>query len=138
MSRALRLVVTQSKCERLEIPNILQSYLKIHGVCAVVVFTKKIVWSTQKYQCKMSYDMSNRKRVSGSECSLFGLKADAKIVLSKILYRCDICIIGSQDSESKVRKISDQKLTWFRRFSKVTHSRKQWTEIESWKFTLVS
>ena len=54
MSRALRLVVTQSKCERLEIPNILQSYLKIHGVCAVVVFTK-IVRSAQKYHCKMSY-----------------------------------------------------------------------------------
>ena len=32
MSRALRLVVTQSKCERLEIPNILQSYLKNYAV----------------------------------------------------------------------------------------------------------
>ena len=67
--------------------------------------------------------------------SSFGLvNADAKIVLSKMLYRCDSCTIGSQDSESRVRKTSDQKLTWFRRFSNVTHSRKQWTEIESWKF----
>ena len=53
-----------------------------------------------------------------------------KIVLGKMPYRCDFCTIGSQDSKSKVRKMNDQKLTRLRRISKVTHSRKQWTEIE--------
>ena len=137
MSRALRLVVTQSKCERLEIPNSLQSYLKNHGVCAVVVFTKT-VRSTQKHRCNNVLWTCRKTEESAEANSSFGLKADAKIVLSKMLYRCDSCTIGSQDSEPKVRKISDQKLTWFRRFSEVTHSRKQWTEIESWKFTCLS
>ena len=93
-----------------------------------------VVFTTQRSKLKMSsiqcpMDMpknekSQRKRL------LFGLISDAKIVLGKMHYRCDVCTIGSQDSKSKVRKMNDQKLTRLRRISKVTHSRKQWTEIE--------
>ena len=63
MSRALRLVVTQSKREHLEIPK---SCLKIHGVYAVVVFTKqcgKLKMSMHK--CPMN--MPKSERVSESK-----------------------------------------------------------------------
>ena len=77
----------------------------------------------------MSYGHAEMRKES-AEANSFGLKADSKIILGKMHYRCDVCTIGSQDSKSKVRKINDQKLTRSRRISKVTHSRKQWTEIE--------
>ena len=77
----------------------------------------------------MSYGHAEMRKES-AEANSFGLKADSKIILGKMHYRCDVCTIGSQDSKSKVRKMNDQKLTRRRRISKVTHSRKQWTEIE--------
>ena len=77
MSRALRLVVTQSKCERLEIPNILQSYPKIHGVCAVVVFTKKSCGYAKMSMQNVLWTC--RKLIELAEAnSSFGLNADAK------------------------------------------------------------
>ena len=99
MSRALRLVVTQSKCERLVIPNILQSYSKIHGVSAVVVFTKKSCGVRIHVEKPLSYGHVESEKLSGSEF-IFWTRADAKIVLSKMLYRCD-------SVQKEVRKIRD-------------------------------
>ena len=98
MSRALRLVVTQSKCGRLAMPNILQSYLKLHGVCAAF---SKIILSYGHVEVKNSAEAN----------STFRLDADAKVVLAKALAVQTLYKTGSQDSWSKVRKMSDQKLT---------------------------
>ena len=86
MSRALRLVVTRSKCERLVIPNILHSYLKIHGVSAAKFFTKKSYGVRGRVENKCQLDMSKVKNLAEAN-STFGPNADAKVVFSKMLYR---------------------------------------------------
>ena len=111
MSRALRLVVTQSKCERLEIPNILQSYLKNHGVYAMVIDKKKSYRVQSRVEnAKCPKDMSKvknqRKRIH-----LLNSMRMQKSSSAKCSTGVQAVQVGSQDSESKVRKISDQKLT---------------------------
>ena len=66
----------------------------------------------------------------------FRLMRMQKIVRSKMLslYRRGLYKNWFARFGSKVRKMNDQKLTQRRRISKVTHSRKQWTEIEVGKF----
>ena len=65
------------------------------------------------------FRLMRMQKSSGAKCSLS----------RRELYKKWFARFGS-----KVRKMNDQKLTQRRRISKVTHSRKQWTEIEVGKF----
>ena len=128
MSRALRLVVTQK--ESISFPTALKNIQR--SVRSGILYKNNTEYAVVS-KINVLRTCRNERR---SEYEFFWTHADAKIVRSKMLslYRRELYKNWFARFGSKVRKMNDQKLTLLRRISKVTHSRKQWTEIEVGKF----